>query len=435
MTSPWPMPLVAGVPIFALLGASAALLPWPLPLAPVALLAGALAGLVVGRRALQLGLLAAATAVMPANGLVVAGFLTVSDGFLLGAAALVVLPDGAGRADAGMRSWTEVLVRPALAGLTLLAAGGLLALTVTEAPDVHLAGLARLLGAALVVVVVLRVAPTPRELLGLLAAFVLGAAASALAGLTVATNPVTGRALGLAFHPNQLAVISVMAAGLGVGLAGAGGRLRRLLAAATLLCAGGAVASGSRSGLAALGVVATFALLRTLRGRPAVGVAVGATLLAALVWIGVPDLGDVSVVPGFDRVGESDAALARSDELRVELLERYADRAAANPLLGAGFADDEGAHNVYLQVWSALGLTGSVGFAVVVAGTVARSWGASRRRGDALLRALGLGLLLGFLGYLAGALFQNALFHRHVWLFVAAAAALPTPRGATSEGA
>lgn len=382
------------------------------------------------------GLMVAAIALLPVQGLRPHDRVTVSDLVLVAAAAVALLAPSARPA----RTWYPRVV---LLGLALMALGGIVGLL--RADEVgHSAGLlVRLLGvAALCLFVVGRWDPRPGEVRRSLTAYVAVAAASSALGTVAAVTEAdalarfqngVGRAVGLADNANLFGAVTAVAIAAAAVLATfAPRRQLPLWVLAEIVLVVGLAWSGSRSAL--LGIVVALVpvvvLLVRTRGRTAVLVA--ATV--ALVALGVALAGLVRV-PVVDRLLErgDTAASERAQEstdVRFGQVERGLEqRGEVSLLVGSGLRDDNptALHNGHLELWMGLGLAGLAGWALVLAST---SWPALRlaadRRatvaGDAARRAASC----GFLAYAVTAAFVDNIWNRYVWVLVAIVAVLGT---------
>ena len=181
------------------------------------------------------------------------------------------------------------------------------------------------------------------------------------------------------------------------------------------------MASGSRAALVGLLVAGVTVLVLSGRVRLAIRAAMVASTVGVLVLTSALHLSGT----GLDRLF-GNASASRSDAERVGKLVNSYDRFAAHPLTGEGFEFAQEAHNVYLQVLVAAGPLGLVGLVVVVSFTLSGILRSRRRPGTRATgdRALLAGLGAGYVGYLAAGAFQNILWDRYLWLYVAAAVTL-----------
>jgi O-antigen ligase len=305
----------------------------------------------------------------------------------------------------------------ALCGLAAIAVGGTVGTIFASEPMVSLLAIAKFVFGALGSVTVLALwAPTRDEVRALCGLWLAGATLSAGWALAISETTV-GRPAGLATHPNHLGIVCVLGLGLALGFALDQRRRTRLLAVlACPVLLVGLLASGSRAAL--LGVFIVVPAVAAFSQR--VQVALASIAVGAIAAVGV--FAGVLQLPADTGVGRLfDASGAESNVGRIEHLERSVARYQRHPLTGEGFEFAQEAHNVYLQVLVgggplALGGLALVGLSVIAAvcrGTRGRS---RRTLGDAALLA---GMGGGYAGYLVAAAFQNILWDRYLWLYVA----------------
>lgn len=348
----------------------------------------------------------AAAAAAPLNG-VRLGLFALVDLFLL-IALLTVCVRPPDRRDRAARPPTLMVV-----GMALIIGGGLLstALAVDRMASAN-SFIRFCLAAAVPLVVLFRWQPSAWRVRRLLGVWVASAAASGVVSL-LSVGDISGRVSGLTTHPNHLALVSAMAAGVALAFATTARGVWRLgSAAAYVVLALAVVESGSRAGLLALLVTTAFLAGRASTSRMAVVSSGLLLLLAGGIAVGAVNLGEHNAI----QRTQGDVTSELSDEGRRELLEGNLDRIAANPVVGDGFATALSAHNIYLQVWASAGLLGLGGLVAVAVATVRSGWatGAAARA-----RPLALGLVAGYTSYLVAGLFQNTLWDRYLWLHVA----------------
>ena len=301
--------------------------------------------------------------------------------------------------------------------------GGVVGTFFAARPATSLGGVATfVLGSAGPVAALALWAPSRRQLRCFAWLWLAGAVASALWAILLGPAAF-GRRAGLATHPNHLGIICMLGTGLALGLVVSGARPARRLAVAALPVLLLALAlSGSRAAVVgcASAVLAMTWLCRRLHlalRALVVACAFGATVLAGVV--------DVPEQSGLGRLAGGRSA-AESDTARAEHLARSLERFRQHPLTGEGFEFAEEAHNIYLQVAVAAGPMGVLGLLLVARGVL----GATRRGASAGPwpiggdRALVAGLGAGYAGYLVVGAFQNLLWDRYLWLYVACALAL-----------
>jgi O-antigen ligase len=305
-------------------------------------------------------------------------------------------------------------------GLAVIAVGGLLGAIFSARPDISLIDTAKFVLAAGGSVVAVRLwDPDRRSVHWFCACWLAGAVVSALWALTFSAK-ILGRPLGLATHPNHLAIVCLLGIAMCLGFAlGDHPVAPRLCVVALLPLVAALVESGSRAALVGFLVMvpAVAALSRrvqlAVRAAAVVGI-VGVAVLAGVVHFPA-DTGVARLFGGASTPG--------SNASRVEHLQRSLSRFERHPLTGEGFEFAQEAHNVYLQTLVAAGPLGLIGFVLAAASVLKagsrRGLGGGRGRatGD---RALLAGLTGGYLGYLVAGLFQNILWDRYLWLYVAA---------------
>ncbi len=282
-----------------------------------------------------------------------------------------------------------------------------------------------------------------RHALWLAAALTAGPILSALSGLVggdaverYAGGETFGRLVGGSGDANQLAAGLVPAVALACGLAVAAGRtpLRWVAAAAVPLAVLGIVASQSRGGLLALGVLVVL-LVASLRGARAIAVTLLA--LAALGAVAVL-LASPEAVPRLTDV-ETDGT-GREDLWRVAA-QMAADHPFGVGLNGfraeaAAYAMEPGTierlyqvvdrpvvvHNTYLQLVAEVGLVGLLLFGAVVVGSLRAGLVAARRfasDGDEAMAVLARASVVALLGFLVAATFVSFGFSYRMWSLLA----------------
>jgi O-antigen ligase len=307
--------------------------------------------------------------------------------------------------------------RPFTVGAALIVAGGLLGTLVAPNPAASMTNLTRFtLSCVGPVLLVFAWRPDPEALRRFTWLWIAGATTSAAFAL-VSAGDAAGRPKGLATHPNQLAVISSLAAALAFAAAISERRGRRWVAVAAYAVVSLAVLrSGSRAGLIALVVAVLVVLGRTRRTRRDVRHLAGA--MAGLLFVAVALLSTGSLSVGrHDAVRRflGDRTAVLSDEGHVALLVAGLHTAAAHPLTGAGFQDALRSHNIYVEVAASGGVAALAGLLLVMATIIRAGIGAERRDGEWLTT----GFVAGFAGYLVAGLFQNILWDRYLWLYAA----------------
>lgn len=388
----------------------------------VAALVGALAIIVAvacatsrGTRVLTLSLMAIAVMTASWNGVRVAGVFTVSDVFLVCAAAFVFAYRALEPRASTWRYYGPFLLASGLIGF-----GGLIGTLIGGYGWHGIPDLVRFGLSTFVLLFVFSVWSPPEASVRLLLwAYLYGAAANALLGI-VSFNDASGRAIGLSGHSNHLAISCLLGLGVGVGFAlSSDGSGRRVAIALAGVVTVGVIASGSRA--AVVGVVAYLVgfVLYSRQWRLLWLSAFAGVTLAVLVVSGLVQLSSSDAI---GRLSGSDPTAALSDDARSAARSTALDTIEARPITGVGFSAAKAAHNVYLQLWAASGIFGVAGALGLLLG-LARMV-RSRPRKDMLLGSL----VCAYGGYLAAAAFSTVLWERYLWLHVALALALCSAR-------
>ena len=362
------------------------------------------------------------------NGVRLSSFMALSDGFLLAAVAAMLLA-----LVVRERSSPAGFDKGVLAGLAMIAAGGLVGTLFAVRPETSLVEMAKFVISAGGSVLAFRLwspgAPLVRWFCSL---WLTGAVVSALWALTFSTT-IVGRPSGLSTHPNHLGIVCLLATAVALGLA-LGGRpaARRLSMVALPPLVLALVASGSRAALLGFFVMVPAVAVLAYRVQLALRAAAAAAVVAVAVLAGIVH------IPADTGLGRlfGDRSTPGSDQSRLEHFGRSIDRFERHPLTGEGFEFAQEAHNIYLQVLVAAGPLGLIGFAVV-AGSVLRAGSSGARSSRQLVtgdHALLAGLVGGYVGYLVAGLFQNILWDRYLWLYVAAILSLAASLRAAPSG-
>lgn len=355
----------------------------------------------------------------PFNGVRVSRLVAVSDVFLV-IAVVAMLPPMVlrGRAPVQPSSHAGVLV-----GVGVIALGGTLGTLFAAQPVASLAGIAKfVLAASGSILAVWLWAPSAQEVRRFCSLWLGGAVLSSLWALTLSPAPL-GRPFGLSNHPNHLSLVCLLAAAIALGFILSGRPLARGLSMVSFpLLVVVLVLSGSRAALLGFFVMVPAVAVLSYRLQLAVRAGVVAAVFAVAVLAGVVN------VPAQSGLGRllGDGSTPASDVSRIDHLSSSIDRFQRHPLTGEGFEFAQEAHNIYLQVLVAAGPLGLIGL-VLVAGSVLRAGKAGVRASSGRVtgdHALLAGLAGGYVGYLAAGLFQNILWDRYLWLYVAAILAL-----------
>lgn len=368
-------------------------------------------------------------------------------------AALAARPNMRGELFSEQPGYTVLLV--------LLATWGLASVLWAEESSVTLADCLRLTLNLLLVPIAFAAVKDTRTLRLLIAALLAGIVASVAYGLLVA--PVSlqedGRLAGAGLDPNYLALWLIIAATLGLGVAARrhlDPALRWLVVGTVVVCAVAAMATGSRTGLIAMGAVLLAAPLAAGRRRRAT-----AAILAILAIAGS---GLFFSTLASDAVRERITDTQGGGSGRTDIWTVGFRMAAANPVLGVGLGNFQTssihyllepgtikrsdyiidhpkvAHNTYLELLAEIGGVGLALYLGIVAYGLwavlraARLFAAAGLRDeDVLARAVLLAMIAG----VAGSAFVSIQYTKPIWLLLAlgpvvlqlARAATPAPAG------
>lgn len=291
-----------------------------------------------------------------------------------------------------------------------------------------------------VFVVVATAVAGPRAVLGVMAAFVIGALASEVAALVQGTATEAelaaqeaGRLGAGGQDPNYLASGLVPGAAIGVGLLpfAKPGPVRWALLAAIVALVVGIVATGSRGGLVATTIAIVTAII-VARGQRLQLAAVVAVLIAVgSFWFSTSSL---------ERVRDFDSGNGRVDLWRVatemssdhpvlgvgvnNFRERSVDYVLAPaPVEGVGLVADNPyeAHSLYLQQLAETGVVGFVLFAGLLLVCLRASWLAARRfdaAGETRWAGLARSVLVAQVAMLTASLFISNGSDRRLWLLL-----------------
>jgi hypothetical protein len=349
----------------------------------------------------------AAAFTAPLNGVRVPGGIGLVDVFLV--IAMTALAADYLRRERTIHPVPSLLAR----GLCLLALGGIIGTLFASDPVASASNLARFMTSALFpIIIMLSWQPDQPTVERFSWFWLAGAMMSALIALA-SPGDISGRPAGLAGHSNQLAIISAFSAGVALAIAVHHHGIRRFVAGGSVVVFVVAnLQSGSRAGVVALAVM--FAVVAIRRGVNRGALVICGLLL--VLTVGLIGTGKVSVgrENGLSRL-LGDTTTAESDQARRPLLRAGVNRIGDYPLTGSGFEKALEAHNIYVQVWAAAGITGLVGLLLVGWSTVRLGLQAAASRAS----PVAVGYVASYLGYLVAGLFQNILWDRYVWLFVA----------------
>ena len=305
-------------------------------------------------------------------------------------------------------------------GLAILVAIGSISSAMSPIAAVSFSQLARLVFGAFMLPIFFMLWRPPRETVVRLAcAYIFGTVFSIGWGLL--QGPVAGdaRYVGFTYHPNFLGLESLLAAALVPFVVGSISFGRRwIFWGAGLICAYGIWLSGSRAALLVLGMLVFIYpfVERSIKAAGAVvfGIAMVLALSSRLVQ------------------EDSNNALGRlfgggsangSDIERKQILNDALVQFKAHPIFGVGFDGGLGSHNIYLQVATAVGILGLIGYLLVL-------WASLRP-----LFWTGINHRLAYpaLAYMAIGPLTNTLWDRMIWAVLALTLAVNTRRPTEPE--
>jgi O-antigen ligase len=225
------------------------------------------------------------------------------------------------------------------------------------------------------------------------------------------------RAIGLTNHPNALGLVSAMALPFAASqLGGSRGRSRIYYSVAIALLISGIGVSGSRSALVAgvLGLVFVGALHRLGR-RALIRTAGVAALLIAVVALAI------SPPPAVERLlnrSDPHGYEALSTQQRAEIYPAVWHEVLQRPVVGHGFEYVRGAHNVYLQLLHAGGITALIGFLTFAGGVTVTGFRLGRDHGlpHQLQNLASASVASGGAWFAGGGLFGTAIFDRYLYV-------------------
>ncbi len=387
----------------------------------VAVIGAAATGIVcvrLGYPGLIMMLFAASFVLLAMNGVRVNSSIAMSDVPLLLAVLLSLPLLMQSRRQAVPRELKRFMI-----GVTLLIIGSFIATAFSSAVTESLVRLIKMsTSVAVVPLAIVLLAPSTRFLRLLSLLWIASVSLSVFIGVVQGPPHNSSRIIGLATHQNVLAFTCILALGPALAFMVAGNRIERFIAlGGTVSVLMGVYFSGSRAGLVGtLVVVLIFAIIT--RNRVLTLFLTTATLLGVAVGVfgvQVPFEQGTSI----ERLlhsRSSDVTVAASDEGRQERFAQGIASIEQRPFVGIGLQEARAAHNVYLQVLSASGVIGFVGFIVAIWAALAplrdRTLRARARVGEkAPLIIVGFGA--GYAGFLVGEVFNNSLWERFMWAY------------------
>lgn len=287
--------------------------------------------------------------------------------------------------SAGLGRFAQYRGLPGTVAFGLLAlAGGLVSgFSTTVAASVTVAVWLALLVALVPGCLLFQLRRTDRFAMFATAGFLIVQSISALAGVLQSVGVSVlgfaargGRVNGLAYHPNILGLMAVLAVIVCLGLAVAGRGRRPILGSLIVLNIGVLLLSGSLSALLSL-VVALLCFAAIVRPWMLV-LGAGAVLAIGVALVGVGGADPLAVLPGVsDRAEEVVGASGEGVASFLVRLDTYGfaiDRIGESPIVGTGMdpagqatvTDDLVVHMMILRAW----MQGGIFFLVAVAGLV-----------------------------------------------------------------
>lgn len=321
-------------------------------------------------------------------------------------------------------------------------------------PDTALLTLARLIPNILLLAIVFTAIDSRRDMLLILAAYLLGSLGTAFFGvvLPIITAQSLSRLAGLAGDANYAAaqLLSALPIGVALIILVKTLHLRIAISLATLASLAGLVATGSRGALIAGLIASVVAIISVGSGyrlrATALAAALAAVALAMLVTIAPPSARErVAELP--QSVSGQQANLSETSVGRTELWRVASQMGLDNPVGGVGvgqFPNNSGsysyrlsklertdflletpkvAHNAYLQVLAEVGFIGLGLFLLVIVSSfvlLRRSW----RRADPNLRVIVAAITVAWTALLAINLFVSNQYSQQLWLLLALIPAL-----------
>ncbi len=314
---------------------------------------------------------------------------------------------------------------------------------------------------ALLIFIVFSAVRTPKQAIGLVAAFVAGATFVALYGIVFVTPEAGTEDARLASgldNPNELATVLVAAVALSLGLSSALreryplGRVAALVAGG--ICLLGVFLTGSRGGLVALAVAlgAFLVVGRQFRGRLLVlAVVVAVAGVSYYTYIASPE--------ARERVTELESGTGRTDLWVIgwRMVEgepvhgvgagNFSTSSAGFLLTEPGLIERSDfvigsapkvAHNTYLHIWAELGTIGLLlllfvlGFGLLAA---AKATHAFARLGDPRMEMIARAVFVALAAILAADFFGSRQYQKELWLLLGLAPALWAIARAQEESA
>lgn len=218
-----------------------------------------------------------------------------------------------------------------------------------------------------------------------------------------------GRYAGLSIQPNHLAVALILVTPVVLGwVASRSTALRVLSVPAVLVLFAGVLLTGSRGGLVGMLLAAglTIVLVPALRPSPRVLAVVLPVLGLVVLGVGASVLADIANQSRL-AAGLGDLSDAQRSVLQSQAIADF----SLNPLHGIGFDHIDEAHQVFLQLLAAGGVTGLAGYGLYWIGVLRAGFFA--RRFEPGLASV---LLVSAVSFLAISLVENQVTDRYLYV-------------------
>ena len=215
---------------------------------------------------------------------------------------------------------------------------------------------------------------TPWRINRLLDLWTIGALINAFVGIadysgfhTLAAEPLAGnRSAGLTLQPNYLALTACLALPTALRWAGRSRRGTQAALLATLILIGGEYTTGSRDGNVSFAVTLVLCFVFMPRLRPMLRYVLPAAVGALVLLLTLTHLG--SQILNQVRLGGPVQNTIGSDNERAFFRHVAEAQISARPLTGIGFAVDNDAQNIYLQILASGGIIAMASFLAFIAG-------------------------------------------------------------------
>lgn len=334
-----------------------------------------------------------------------------------------------------------------VAAIALFVAWASMSLVWAEAPELAQTSVQRFALNFTLFPIALVAIRAPRHVTLLMSVFVAGALIAAALGVragTLTEAASEGRLRGAGLNANQLGSYLVVAMIFAGALAA--NRQWTTLARSVALGAGalaavGVILTGSRGALIGLGVALLLAPFAVGARRRT-----GTVVVVVVTILGVGWYSAIAPASTVDRVTNPDGGSGREDLWRIgwRMVEDKPvhgvgagnfPEASIHYLLRPGATDNDAfivddkkvAHNIYLTVWSELGLVGLLLFLLIIGICVRSALRAARQfaqNGEPNMELISRALLIAIVSISAVGFFSSALYVKQFWFLLAAAPAL-----------